>query len=68
MPSRSLRIALLVSILDSMEDSDETENEKATAPTSISRRQKMRSGAVTPLMSPKPTVVKVVKTKYIEAM
>jgi hypothetical protein len=57
-----------VSIFDSIEDRHEIENEKATAPTSIRMRQKIRSGVVTPLMSPKPTVVKVVKTKYIDAM
>jgi hypothetical protein len=53
---------------DSMEDSYEIENEKAMAPTSMRIKQNTRSGIVTPLMSPKPTVVKVVSTKYIDAI
>jgi hypothetical protein len=51
-----------------MEDSDETAKENATAPTSIRPKQKILSGVVTPLISPKPTVVKVVSTKYIDAI
>jgi len=57
-----------VSRADSIDDREEMEKEKATAPTSISMTQYSLSGRVTPLMSPKPTVVKVVKTKYIEAI
>ena len=51
-----------------MEDKDETEKENEMAPNIIRRRQNRRSGAVTPLISPKPTVVKVVSTKYMDAM
>ena len=51
-----------------MEDKDETEKENEMAPNIIRRRQNRRSGAVTPLISPKPTVVKVVNTKYMDAM
>jgi hypothetical protein len=61
-------MAFLVSIFASIEESDETAKEKATAPTSIRIKQNKRSGVVTPLISPKPTVVKVANTKYIEAM
>jgi hypothetical protein len=51
-----------------MEDKDETEKENEMAPNIIKRRQKRRSGPVTPLISPNPTVVKVVNTKYMDAM
>ena len=51
-----------------MEDKEETEKENEMAPNIISRRQNKRSGIVTPLISPKPTVVKVVNTKYMDAM
>jgi hypothetical protein len=57
-----------LSIEESIEDKDETEKENEMAPNIISRRQNRRSGLVTPLISPKPTVVKVVNTKYMDAM
>jgi hypothetical protein len=57
-----------VSRAESIDDREEIEKEKATAPTNISKTQYNLSGRVTPFMSPKPTVVNVVKTKYIEAM
>jgi hypothetical protein len=66
--SLSLNRAFLVSIVESIEDNEEIEKEKATAPTSIKIRQKTLSLLVTPLISPKPTVVKVASTKYIEAI
>jgi hypothetical protein len=51
-----------------MDDSEDTAKEKATAPTSISIKQNSLSEFVTPFISPKPTVVNVVSTKYIEAI
>jgi hypothetical protein len=51
-----------------MEERDETAKEKARAPIKERITQNSLSETVYPLISPKPTVVKVVSTKYIEAI
>jgi hypothetical protein len=64
----SFRFAFLLSIDDSIEERDEIENEKENTPIIIRIMHIILSGGVKPVISPNPTVVIVVKVKYIEAI
>jgi hypothetical protein len=65
---RSRSCAVLVSNAESIDDREEIAKENATAPIKLSAMQYILSATVTPLISPNPTVVNVVKTKYMDAM
>ena len=57
-----------MSIDESMEESDEIEKEKENTPMIIKTMHITLSSMLTPTISPNPTVVIVVRVKYMDAI